>query len=348
MRTRAKAVMKARAPIFRSGSDTYRIDSQVAQRHALATGRAQIRGLTHGNYIGSPLPNGALPGLSSVGWMNMVGEQDWGIESHRNEGVEIVFVEAGETPFMVDGDRADIRAGDLTVTRPWQLHQLGNPNIGAMRLHWVIIDVGVRRPNQPWRWPSWVILSPVDKEELTVRLSQNEKAICRGTPAVQRAFDRIADVLHHPEPLSRLSQLTVHLNVLFLELLDILRREVVTSDPHLVSHERTIELFMRDLKGNLASLAQPWTLQSMAAECGLGPTAFRKYCRKISNASPMDYLNRCRLEMAAKLLTEFASRPVTDIAFDCGFSSSQYFSYQFRRTYGHSPLAHRKGHRAVH
>ena len=277
----------------------------------------------------------------------MVGEQNWGIEPHRNEGIEIVFIEAGESPFLVDGTRSQLRAGDVTVTRPWQLHQIGDPHIGAMRLHWVIIDVGVRRPNQFWRWPSWIILTPEDQAELTRRLSQNERALCRGTPAIQRTFEKIAEVLHQPNPLSRLSHLTVHLNVLLLDLLDILRSEAFTDDPHFIAHERTIECFVRDLAGNQASLAQPWTLRSMAAECGLGPTAFRKYCRRIVNASPMDYLKRCRLELAAKLLADDTARPITDIAFDCGFSSSQYFSYQFRRAFGRSPLAHRKRGAAV-
>jgi AraC-like DNA-binding protein len=333
---------KPHSPIFRGGGGIYRIDSQVAQRRALAAGRVEIRGLTHGNYIGRQLPGDVLPGLSSVGWMNMVGEQDWGTELHRNEGIEIVFLEAGETPFLVDGSSHHLRAGDLTVTRPWQLHQLGNPNIGAVRLHWVIIDVGVRRPNQAWRWPPWVILSPRDREELTVKLSQNDKAICRSSPAIPWAFAQIAGVLDHPDPLSRLSHLTVQLNVLILELLESLRQESFSHDPHLISHEHTVELFVRDLKSDPIGLAQAWTLQTMAAECGLGPTAFRKYCRKMTNASPMDYLKRCRLEMAAKVLTEEPGRSVTDIAFACGFSSSQYFAYQFGRTYGHTPQAHRK------
>ena len=34
-----------------------------------------------------------------------------------------------------------------------------NPNIGFCKLHWFIIDLGVRKPQQEWVWPDWVILS---------------------------------------------------------------------------------------------------------------------------------------------------------------------------------------------
>ena len=69
----------------------------------------------------------------------------------------------------------------------------------------------------------------------------------------------------------------------------------------------------------------------------MGSTAFVKYCRMATNTSPLDHLNRCRLDRAAQLLGHELEMSVTDIAFGCGYSSSQYFATQFRRRYGVSP-----------
>ena len=85
--------------------------------------------------------------------------QDWGEDLHRNEGIEFLFLETGSTKFIADEKKYHLQAGDFTITRPWQLHKLGEPNIGPGRLHWLIIDVGVRRPHQEWQWPDWVVLA---------------------------------------------------------------------------------------------------------------------------------------------------------------------------------------------
>jgi AraC family L-rhamnose operon regulatory protein RhaS len=72
-------------------------------------------------------------------------------------------------------------------------------------------------------------------------------------------------------------------------------------------------------------------------------TTFAKYCRQLANTSPMKFLARCRCELAARRLVERPAASVTEIAFDSGFSSSQYFASQFRRHLGCTPSAYRAG-----
>ena len=56
--------------------------------------------------------------------------------------------------------------------------------------------------------------------------------------------------------------------------------------------------------------------------------------------TPNDYLQRLRLESARSLLAE-TSRSVTDIAFEVGFNSSQYFSTVFLQYTGLTPSGFR-------
>ena len=334
--------MKHQAPIFKSPRRTYAIDTQAPQRRAIADGKIEFHGLSHGHYVGDVIPRDVLPGLSSIGWWDAVGEQDWGLEPHRNEGVEIVYLETGGMAFSVDQVRYDLRAGDLTVTRPWQLHCLGDPNIGPGRLHWLIIDVGVRRPDQPWRWPKWVSLIPEDLGELTAKLRHNEQPVWRGTPEIRHDFQAIAEAIRSNRGRSHISHLIVHLNHLLLNILEALRKKGVSENPELTSRERSISLFLDDLKTNPASLTQEWTLDEMARQCGVGVTAFVKHCRALTNITPMKYLARCRVAWAARRLREQPKRSITDIALDCGFSSSQYFASQFRLHFGCSPRTYRE------
>ena len=57
--------------------------------------------------------------------------------------------------------------------------------------------------------------------------------------------------------------------------------------------------------------------------------------------TPMDYLKKLRLQKAASLLLTTSS-PVTQVAFDCGFNDSNYFSSMYRKEYGLSPTQFRK------
>ena len=98
-----------------------------------------------------------------------------------------------------------------------------------------------------------------------------------------------------------------------------------------------MELFLQEVENNPAVSSEQWTIDSMAEHCGMGVTAFSKYCRSVVNAGPMEFLNRCRLDRAAQQLREKPSLSITEIAMACGFNSSQYFATRFRRRFQMSP-----------
>ena len=75
----------------------------------------------------------------------------------------------------------------------------------------------------------------------------------------------------------------------------------------------------------------------MAEHCGMGVTAFCRYCRELVNAGPVEFLNRCRLDHAVDLLRQNAGLSITDIAMTCGFNSSQYFATRFRQRFHVAP-----------
>ena len=127
------------------------------------------------------------------------------------------------------------------------------------------------------------------------------------------------------------------LNQLLSALLDLLRRENIVPDEDLVSMRRSVELFFQELESDNEMLAFPWTLEDMARDCGMGRTSFSEYCRELFNVPPMERLNRMRLGHAAERLRNESSTPITRIAMDVGYSTSQYFSRRFRSQYRVSP-----------
>jgi AraC-like DNA-binding protein len=60
--------------------------------------------------------------------------------------------------------------------------------------------------------------------------------------------------------------------------------------------------------------------------------------------TPSEYLKVCRLQAARRLLasTALTDRSITEIAFECGFTSSAHFSTEFRKCFGASPRMFRR------
>jgi AraC-like DNA-binding protein len=324
-------------PIYKDQDETYRADSCGPLAAAAEHKRLQFEALRHGHYPGRVLPAGAMPGLKMAGFWDAHGDQDWGLDWHRNEGLEITMLESGSLKFGADGHEYNLSPDHLTIMRPWQRHRVGDPNITASRLIWLILDLGVRRPNEPWKWPSWMVLSKPDMEELTNILRHNEQPVWTASPDIRKCFRAIAQAVAADRDGSHISHLLLRISELFLLLLEMLRARKVELDRTLSSTRRTIELFLHDLRAHQENLSLKWTLEEMAESCGLGLTQFVHHVRSLTNMSPLQYLNYCRLDLAARMLRESRAASITDVSLACGFSSSQYFATQFDRRFGMSP-----------
>ena len=333
---------KSSEPIYSEEGSRFGVDSCAPQFAAMRDGRIRLCALTKGHYPGIKLGPKQLPGITSIGYFSGVGAQNWGTESHRNEGLEITFLETGSMAFSVESKNYELRPGHFTTTRPWQLHKLGAPDIGPGKIHWLILDVGVRRPNQEWRWPRWLAMTDDDRIELSKKLRHTENPVWDASPAIGEAFRSLGEcAARWPAPQLE-SRMIALLNRLFVEVLVALGEQQTHQNEHLTSRRRTVELFLRDLAANAASSRELWTLPQMAAQCGMGVTAFSACCRSLVNAGGIDYLNQCRLEHAAREIRENPERPITRIALDCGFNSSQYFATVFGRRFKMTPSAYRK------
>jgi len=329
-------------PIYKSRKMRYEIDTCAPQNRAIESGKVRWHGLTKGHYPGTLMPQNLLPQLNAIGFWDADGAPDWGEDPHRNEGIEIIFLETGKMAFTVDDKLYNLRAGQFTITRPWQLHKLGAPNIGPGLLYWLILDVGVRRPHQKWRWPNWIVMTKQDLADFTQKLRHNENPVWNATPAIIESFRKIGRSVDSWNEPRVVSHLITHLNGLFVNIFDALSTQQTEETPNLISPRRTIESFLNELRNDIAISSDQWNKSSMAKHCGLGTTAFSKYCRELVNSGPMEFLNHCRLAFAAKMLLDKTDQSITEIAFRCGFNTSQYFSTCFRKHFKCTPNDYRR------
>ncbi|MGE0633360.1 MAG: GyrI-like domain-containing protein [Pseudobdellovibrionaceae bacterium] len=89
------------------------------------------------------------------------------------------------------------------------------------------------------------------------------------------------------------------------------------------------------------NLDRPTKLEELAKVACFSEFHFHRIFGAISGETLGSFTNRLRFEKAARLL-RYSEQSLTDIALDCGFSSSATFSRAFRSGYGSSPSQFRK------
>src|SRR6516225_2988235 len=90
-----------------------------------------------------------------------------------------------------------------------------------------------------------------------------------------------------------------------------------------------------------ANLDRQVKLQELAKVACFSEFHFHRIFGAVSGETLNDFTNRLRLEKAARLL-RYSDHSLTDIALDCGFSSSATFSRAFRSGFDTSPSQFRK------
>jgi AraC-like DNA-binding protein len=87
---------------------------------------------------------------------------------------------------------------------------------------------------------------------------------------------------------------------------------------------------------------EPVRMKTLTRLAGMSESTLARAFHKVMGCSPIDHVIRVRIGHAAELLRRSDMR-ITEAAFECGFTDSNYFARQFRKVMGVSPRQHRTG-----
>ena len=93
-----------------------------------------------------------------------------------------------------------------------------------------------------------------------------------------------------------------------------------------------IDYIVRNLDGDLQ-------LEEVARVACFSPFHFHRVFRSLMGETMKQFVKRLRLERALYLMSHAPDRSLTEIALECGFSSSSDFSRSFKAKYGEPPSA---------
>jgi YesN/AraC family two-component response regulator len=86
---------------------------------------------------------------------------------------------------------------------------------------------------------------------------------------------------------------------------------------------------------------QPHTTESLARSVGLSPSHLRRRFKAVFGCTPMEFLERVRMEQAARLL-KAGDLSIKEVARKVGYLDANNFSTAFKRFHGSSPQSHRR------
>jgi len=88
-------------------------------------------------------------------------------------------------------------------------------------------------------------------------------------------------------------------------------------------------------------IENPWTVESLAAACGMSRSAFALRFKEVVGETPLEYLTSWRMHKATTLL-EKGDRKLVEVAESVGYDSDASFSKAFKRVLGVAPRGYRR------
>lgn len=256
------------------------------------------------------------------------------VKAHRHEFVEIVVVLSGWGLHATGQVRHEIRGGDVMVIHGKRSHAYERTKslhlVNVLVTEKILEDAAREMGRLPGYHPLFTFeFARWEQKEFQGRLHLG----VADTKKVSDWLGAMEEELHHAGE-TGYCVARAWLMVLIGFLSRCYGRDAACSPQLDMRLGKALARMDHDPSSNLS-------LSAMAAEAGMSERSFLRYFRKATGFSPGDYMIRRRILQAGEMLLEGDRRPITEIAFQCGFNDSNYFSRQFRRVTGKSPRDYR-------
>lgn len=253
------------------------------------------------------------------------------LKLHYNEGIEICYVHKGYYNWVAEGRNYTLYPGDAFVTCPWELHgsPIGTLNRGC--LSWIIIaPQSFDKDGNLYMGPSSTLDSSTLREIGNILVTKDSHILHGG--CINHILHTLQQELFTP---------SLGTDCLISQLLDRLLIETARNIQQKVprnSMDPEISRFIEQLE---SQFAENWTIELMAKATGMHPLTLIGRCKRFTGNTPIQLLTEIRMKHAKEKM-EKTNLPITQIAYECGFSSIQYFSEIFKKLNGYAPKEFRE------
>ena len=261
-----------------------------------------------------------VPDLVSLGRYNHTRAQP-GLRDHRHPGaMEICYLVKGRQTYRLNGHDYRLRGGDVFCTFPGESHSTGGSPQEKGVLYWMELRLSPKRA-------SLLGLPARQGGALRQGLLGLKARHFRGSLKMKADLDAMTELLCASRSPLRSCALANHAAAFLLEMVR------CGSRPPAPVSAGSIRAALLEISRRLD---EPMGIPELAQLAGLSVPRFHVRFKEETGLPPGEFILRAKMDEACRRLRG-SDQPVTRIAFDLGFSTSQYFATVFKRFTGRSP-----------
>lgn len=258
------------------------------------------------------------------------------MQTHVHERVEIMYARKGNCDVFADNERYRLEAGDFILINGNIPHKLQVDKNMPCRVLCLEFDFA------PRDLTGRSLLSDIYRDVGEVR------SFLKSAPSVLKlkdtaeAYVHLVNLFHeleHNEP-GRLISIQYAFGQFLIKLARLFSENRNAGGKPSDQYVRDAIIF---INGNYH---EEIGVDEMAKHVKLNVSYFHKIFKKTTGETPMDYLNRIRINKA-KMLLENSELPIIEICFFAGFNSRQYFTHAFKKSTGMTPRAYKQRQQAL-
>lgn len=286
---------------------------------------------------GQPAGGSLAPEIREIGWGRFTAADPGHLRPHAHAGAfEICFIQSGEVDWSTSRQSYTLRAGDVFVTKPSELHWGADSAMQPCTLYWLILGA-------PSAGHGWDGLDPRLAARIEGDLDTLPTHRLRGTQHLETAFEAIFAEHRSQHGAGRDSLIAraivrAELHRLLIGLLRTAERAAPlaarTTAPELSRATAALVGRLREAPSTTLDL------RGFCAEHRVSSRQLQQRFRVEMGSSIAQYWLRERIRIARDRLRD-SPVSVTELSTELGFSSSQHFATAFRKFTGQTPSAFR-------
>lgn len=243
------------------------------------------------------------------------------LEEHmHNDAIEISYFIKGEQVYTIGSTDYTIKSGEVFITLPNEYHSSGKYPKDKSDFYYLILPMTLLKK---------LLLTQEETDHLINSLLSLSQRVFKVNPNLINLFETL--LMYGQNPCSFYK--TRIRNVLCELILTIIENEKKQCSCTIHPMEEVITYIHNHIYEDL-SLAQ------LAHMAHLSEGRFKTNFRFYTGLPPREYILRQKIKQAKQLLSE-PSLSITQISYQLGFSSSQYFSTVFKKFTSLSPTTYR-------
>jgi len=241
---------------------------------------------------------------------------------HDHPGsIEVCHLIRGRQVYEVGGTQYSLTGGDLFVTFPNEIHSSNELPQEKGVLYWLIVEIPRRG--------RFLDLPTAEGQALREALLELPQRHFRGRDMLSPLLDRLMESCLAPKTALANVGLRAGLIEFLLEVVDCASANPIATSRDARPLQGVVHYIHRHLHEAIG-------LAELAELAQLSLPQFQARFKREFGIPPGEYVLRAKVEEACRRLRE-TDRTVTEIGFDLGFGSSQYFATVLKRFTGKTP-----------